>query len=275
VDAAILFSDILVIPEAMGVDYEIIEKKGPVFDDPITQPGDIDNLLSGADALDKLDYVFTSIERTKGRIDGRVPLIGFSGAPWTLFAYMIEGTGSKTFSKARRFLYERPEASHRLMEAISDTITVYLAEKIDRGCDVIQLFDSWAEMLTVEQYETFCIPYIQKIFDALEGTPRIFFPKGAWSAMPLFTSLNFEAISIDWKTPVDHVRGHLGQDQIIQGNIDPALLYANQESIKSEVQESIASVGGRHIVNLGHGVYPDTNAAHVKCMIDAVKEYRY
>lgn len=275
VDAAILFSDILVIPEAMGVDYEIVEKKGPVFDHPIVHPSEIDKLISGEAVLEKLEYVFTSIDKTKERIDGRVPLIGFSGAPWTLFAYMIEGGGSKTFAKARRFLYEHPKASHQLMELISKSIIAYLKEKIRRGCDVVQLFDSWAEMLTIVQYKTFCLPYIKEIFRALEGTPRIFFPKGAWSMMPYFGDLDFEALSIDWKTPVSHVRTNLGAEQIIQGNLDPALLYANKDQITSAVEDKIREVGGNHIFNLGHGVYPDTDYHHVVHMIETIKSFKY
>ena len=275
VDAAILFSDILVIPEAMGVDYEIIEKKGPLFENPIQSPGDIDKLISGADTLDKLSYVFDSIQTSKKKIDNRVPLIGFSGAPWTLFAYMIEGSGSKTFAKARRFLYEHPQASHRLLGLITETIITYLKEKVRLGCDVIQLFDSWAEILSIDQYRNFCIPYVDQIFNALGGTPRIFFPKGAWSAMPYFKALDFEAISLDWKTPVSFVRKYLGSDQIIQGNLDPALLYANPEEIKKSVKDKIEEVDRHHIFNLGHGVYPDTDASHVKTMIDSVKAFRY
>jgi len=275
VDAAILFSDILVIPEAMGVDYEIVEKVGPIFDNPIHTPSDIDRLVSGIDVLPNLDYVFESIYKTKQLMDSSNPLIGFAGAPWTLFAYMIEGSGSKTFSKARRFLYEQPEASHRLLSKIADSTAFYLKEKINVGVDVVQLFDSWAGSLTVAQYQEFCLPYIKKILDAVEGIPRIFFPKGAWSSVPYFSDLNFEAIGIDWTTPVEYIRGYLGEDQIVQGNLDPAMLYSSPEKIETEVHNLIRSVGGKHIFNLGHGVYPDTSADHVKAMVDAVKSFRY
>ena len=275
VDAAILFSDILVIPEAMGVDYEIIEKKGPVFEDPVKDPGDIQRLQFGKDVLPSLDYVFTSIEKTKKVLDDRVPLIGFAGAPWTLFAYMIEGSGSKTFAKARRFMYEHPKATHELMEKISLSISYYVQEKVNRGCDAIQIFDSWAEMLTIRQYEEFCLPYLKMIFESIEGTPSIFFPKGAWSVIPKLRDLTFDAISIDWKTPIDYVRTHLGAEQIVQGNIDPAMLYASQTEIQGEVQRVFLSAGKNHIFNLGHGVYPDTRADNVKVMIDAIKACNY
>ncbi len=275
VDAAILFSDILVIPEAMGVDYDIIEKTGPVFDNPIRSVGQIDHLRKGEEVLPKLDYVFQSIEVTREVIAHRNPLIGFAGAPWTLFAYMIEGSGSKTFSRARKFLYEEPDAAHRLMDAITESLIAYLKEKINRGCDVIQLFDSWAEMLTEAQYKQFCIPYISRIFEELPEVPKIFFPKGAWSSISHFKGMAFDALSIDWKTPVTYVREQLGANQIIQGNIDPALLYARPMEIESAVHEHIRLTGRNLIVNLGHGVYPNTNREHVKVLVDAVKEYRY
>lgn len=275
VDAAILFSDILVIPEAMGVDYDIVEKKGPVFKNPITELSQIGHLNYGQDCLEDLSYVFESIGKTKKTLDNRVPLIGFSGAPWTLFAYMIEGGGSKTFAKARRFLYEEPEAAHDLLDKITETIIVYLKQKIAEGCDTVQLFDSWASMLSVEQYQEFCLPYVDRIFAAIDEVPKIFFPKGAWSCIPLFRNLQIDAISIDWLTPINYVRQHLGNDIIVQGNFDPANLYAPVDQIQANVQKKIEEAGKNHIFNLGHGVYPDTDRNHVKSMIDAIKSSRY
>ena len=275
VDAAILFSDILVIPEAMGVNYDIVEKKGPLFDNPITSVSDIDKLIHGEDVLDKLSYVFDSIGKTKKRLDGAAPLIGFAGAPWTLFAYMIEGSGSKTFAKARRFLYEEPKASHRLMGYIAKSTSFYLQQKIKSGVDVIQLFDSWAEMLSPAQYEEFCVPYITDIMKSIEGTPRIFFPKGAWSALSSCKDIPTEVVGIDWKTSADFVRQTLGREVIIQGNMDPAYLYASPDAIAAESHKIAREIGGKHIFNLGHGVYPDTDATHVKALVDAVKSFRY
>ncbi|MEL6390046.1 MAG: uroporphyrinogen decarboxylase [Bacteroidota bacterium] len=271
VDAPILFSDILVIPEAMGVDYDIIEKQGPKFPNPITSPADIDRLVYGEDVLDRLDYVFESITKTKARLSGSNPLIGFAGAPWTLFAYMIEGSGSKTFAKARRFLYEHPKDSHRLMSRISSATTAYVKQKIASGADVIQLFDSWSGMLSRAQYQEFCLPYISAIMEAIEGTPRIFFPKGAWSSIPDFGDVPMEAIGVDWRTPASYVREHLGEDLVIQGNMDPAFLYSDPDAIQSEVARISKDMGNQHIFNLGHGVYPDTDANHVKAMVQAVK----
>lgn len=275
VDAAILFSDILVIPEAMGLDYDIIEKRGPRFSKVIKDARDIDGLRSGQEVLPELDYVFDSIGTTKAAINGRNPLIGFSGAPWTLFAYMIEGSGSKTFAKARRFLYERPEDSHRLMQKITDSIIAYLRQKITSGVDVVQLFDSWADMLPVDQYKTFALPYVEQIFSSITDTPKIFFPKGAWSVIPLMSDLNIDAIGIDWITPPAYVRNHLGDDLILQGNMDPCQLYASIGEVEDRTKEVIRAFGKNHIFNLGHGVYPDVSYEHVQAMVNTIKEFRY
>lgn len=275
VDAAILFSDILVIPEAMGLDYLLVEKVGPRFPETISDPAQIDALRSGEDTLPYLQYVFDSIKTTKAAIDGRTPLIGFAGAPWTLFAYMIEGGGSKTFSKARRFLYEQPEASHRLMQKITDSIISYLRVKIESGVDVIQLFDSWAEMLPVDQYREFALRYCEQILASVEGTPKIFFPKGAWSSIPHMKGMSMDALGLDWKTSPAYARQHLGNDIILQGNMDPCAMYASKPEITTKTHAMLDEFGTNHVVNLGHGVYPDTDRAHVKHFIDSIKEYRY
>ena len=275
VDAAILFSDILVIPEAMGLDYDIIEQRGPRFPEVIKSSGDIDKLIFGDDVLPQLQYVFDSIATTKTALNNSNPLIGFSGAPWTLFAYMIEGSGSKTFSKARKFLYEYPSESHILLDKITQSIISYLKEKINCGVDLIQLFDSWAEMLPVDQYLEFSLPYVARIFDAIDEVPKIFFPKGAWSIIPHMSELNMDAIGIDWKTPIDFVRLHLGPEIIVQGNMDPCKLYAPKIDIVNHTINMIKGFDRNHIVNLGHGVYPDTDFTHVQSFVNTVKEYRY
>ena len=177
VDAAIIFSDILVIPEAMGLDYEMVEKKGPWFPNTIESLADVERLVEGKSAAERLEYVFNALELTKKELGGRVPLIGFSGAPWTLFAYMIEGSGSKTFSKAKRMLYRNPGLSHQLLEKITNTIIAYLKLKVEHGANVIQIFDSWAGILGPEQYNTFSLPYIEKICNAIQNAPTIVFCK--------------------------------------------------------------------------------------------------
>jgi len=274
VDAAILFSDILVIPEAMGLNYEIVEKKGPLFEGTISTKSEVDGLKDQDDVLPELDYVFESIEQTKKILANDVPLIGFAGAPWTLFAYMVEGSGSKTFAKARRLLYEDPETSHALLEKITTSTISYLKEKVARGCDVIQLFDSWAEMLPLEHYMTYALPYAERILAAIDSVPTIFFPKGAWSVLPQMNDLSCDAISLDWKTSVAYASTHL-PDMILQGNLDPAQLYGSKEEITRAVHSKIRTFEGNHIFNLGHGVYPDTDFDHVKHMILSVKEFSY
>lgn len=275
VDAAIIFSDILVIPEAMGLNYELIEKKGPLFPETIKSKADIDNLISGEEAAQKINYVFEALKLTKKGLDNRVPLIGFSGAPWTLLAYMVEGSGSKTFSKAKRFLYAEPALAHQLLEKITDTIIAYLKLKAANGADVLQIFDSWAGILSPKQYAEFSLPYISRICDALEDVPTIVFAKGAWFSMKELGMLNCQALGLDWNTKPALAREMVGAEKILQGNLDPCNLYAPLESIRSATKEMIESFENRHIVNLGHGVYPDTPLDGVRCFVDTVKSFRY
>ena len=275
VDAAIIFSDILVIPEAMGVEYEMVEKKGPSFPNPIKSVKDIDQLVFGNHAAEKLEYVYEAIRLTKKELDGRVPLIGFSGAPWTLMAYMVEGGGSKTFSKARRFLHTNPIAARQLLEKTTDSIIAYLKNKVAAGADVIQIFDSWAGVLSPKLYQEFSLPYIARICDALENVPVIVFAKDGWFALKDIGQLNCQAVGLDWTIPPEIGRSWVGQDKILQGNFDPTMLYASKSQIESEVKEMIGLFRDRHIVNLGHGVYPDTPLDHVKYFVDTVKAYRY
>lgn len=274
VDAAILFSDILVIPECMGLDYEMIPGKGPYFPKVIAQEGDIDNLIYGEEAALKLDYVFEGIDRTKEKLDGRVPLLGFSGAPWTLFCYMLEGEGSKTFFKAKSFLYKYPEASHRLLGMLTDTVIHYLKQKIKHGVDVVQVFDSWAGVLNKSLYNTFCIPYLQRIVEAIEEAPVIVFSKGAYFAMDEIVGLNSDVVGLDWTLQASEVRAKYPH-VCLQGNMDPCVLYAAPEDIEKQVHATIAAFKSKHIFNLGHGVYPTTDKAHVAHMVKCVKSYRY
>ena len=225
VDAAIIFSDILVIPEAMGLTYEMIEKKGPWFPKTIESLSDVEKLGSGESVIGELQYVFDALEVTKKELNGRVPLIGFAGAPWTIFSYMLEGSGSKTFSKARKFLYQDPKAAHLLLEKITQTTIAYLQQKVRSGANMIQVFDSWAGILPPDQYSEFAIPYIKKIVDAIEDVPVIVFAKGAWFAMEEIAQLDCQVLGVDWNTKVSDLRGELNVQQVLQGNLDPCLLY--------------------------------------------------
>jgi len=275
VDAAIIFSDILVIPEAMGLPYELIEKKGPFFPRTIQSKADVDALIDGEAAASKLSYVFDALQTTKKSLDGRVPLIGFSGAPWTLFSYMLEGQGSKTFSKAKKFLYQEPEASHALLEKITSTIIAYLKLKIENGADVVQLFDSWAGVLDQHIYKEFCLPYLKRIIQEIDTAPVILFCRGAWFSLEELAGLGSEAMGLDWNIPIAHARSVLGQDVVLQGNMDPCLLYSDKENVARKANQIIQEMGRNHIMNLGHGVYPDTPLEHVKHFVNTVKAYRY
>ncbi len=275
VDAAIIFSDILVIPECMGLEYELIEKKGPYFPKTIQSEADIEALDAGQLAAERLDYVFDALTETKKLLAGRVPLIGFSGAPWTLLAYMIEGQGSKTFSKAKAFLYKHPIAAHKLLEKLTETIIAYLKLKVASGADVLQVFDSWAGMLNKELYDTFCLPYLKQIVDSIDEIPVIVFAKGAYFSHKELTQLGSDVMGLDWTISAEAFRKQYGYDQVIQGNLDPCVLYSAPSEIEMKTTKMINDFGGHHICNLGHGVYPDTPLEGVKTFIKTVKNHTY
>lgn len=272
VDAAIIFSDILVIPEAMGLVYEMVEKKGPLFPQTIQSVKDVENLRSGAPAAEELNYVYEALKITKRELNGRVPLIGFSGAPWTILAYMVEGSGSKTFSKAKKFLYTQPEAAHLLLQKITDTTIAYLKNKVAAGADLIQIFDSWAGILTPEQYSTFAAPYIAQIAAAIDKVPVTVFAKNAWFAYAEIGRMDCNVIGVDWNTHPDFVRNAVGNEKVLQGNLDPCQLYAPAAEVEKATEEMLKKFGkGKHIANLGHGVYPDTPLDNVKVFVNTVK----
>ncbi len=276
VDAAIIFSDILVIPEALGFSYEMEEKKGPRFPRTIAGPADLDDLLPADEAAASLEYVYSAIRLTKRELNGRVPLIGFAGAPWTLLAYMVEGSGSKTFSKAKRFLYLEPEASHRLLQRITDATIAYLKGQVRAGADLVQLFDSWAGILSPDQYETFSMPYLRQISDALSPlVPVTIFAKDAWFALGSIGASSCSVVGLDWTVKPAYARGLVGAEKTLQGNLDPCVLYADFATIRRETEAMLRAFGPRHIANLGHGVYPDTPLDGVRCFVDTVKEFRY
>jgi uroporphyrinogen decarboxylase len=274
VDAAIIFSDILVIPEALGLTYEMEEKKGPRFPKTIEKQADIDALLGGEEAASHLEYVYEALRLTKSALNGRVPLIGFSGAPWTLFAYMVEGSGSKTFSKAKKFLYTEPAMAHALLNKITEATIYYLKNQVKAGADLIQIFDSWAGILSPAQYREFSLPYISKICDAIHTeVPVTVFAKDAWYALNDISLLNCNVIGLDWTITPEFAKTKVLNNKTFQGNIDPCLLYASHDVIKKETHKMLASFSQPHIANLGHGVYPDTPLDGVKCFVEAVMSY--
>ncbi len=274
VDAAIIFSDILVIPEAMGLPYQMVEKKGPWFENTIKSQADVDKLRDAS--LDDLGYVFEAIKITKKELNNRVPLIGFAGAPWTIFCYMVEGEGSKTFSKARRMLYTNPELSHQLLDKITNLTIDYLKEQIKSGADMVQVFDSWAGILDYKQYREFGTKYVSKICKAIKEVPITVFAKGAYQARKEIASMECNTIGLDWNMNIQQSKSIIGPNKTLQGNLDPCVLYADFKRIELETQKMLNSFGTqRHIANLGHGVYPDTNPDHVRCFIEAVKSYQH
>jgi uroporphyrinogen decarboxylase len=274
VDAAIIFSDILVIPEAMGLNYEMVESKGPWFEKTIKNRADIDALIVAQ--ADDLSYVTDAIELTKSALNGRVPLIGFAGAPWTIFAYMIEGKGSKTFSLAKKFLYTNPVESHMLLDKITKSTINYLKAQVLAGADMIQIFDSWAGILSPEQYAQFSLKYIDAICNAITEVPVTVFAKGAFFARKEMGALNCATIGLDWNMEIKESRALIGPNKTLQGNMDPCLLYADFKTIKKETENMLKLFGPhKHIANLGHGVYPDIEKDKVRCFVDTVKEFRF
>lgn len=276
VDAAIIFSDILVVPEAMGLPYVMEEKKGPAFPKVIQTEADVNDLIV-PEAEEKLGYVAEALKIVKRELAGRVPLIGFAGAPWTLFAYMVEGGGSKTFSKAKKMLYTNPELSHKLLQKITDTTIAYLKMQVASGADLVQIFDSWASQLSPEQYATFSLPYIKQICEALEGVaPRTVFAKGAFFSLPEMANFPCEVVGIDWHTPIAMARTATQGAKTLQGNLDPCALYGSFKEVESETKKMLNAFGKhRYIANLGHGVYPDVDPEKVKCFIETVKSHTF
>lgn len=274
VDAAIIFSDILVVPEAMGLPYEMIEKKGPWFEKTIKSREDLQHFTDDIDIDDRLSYVFEAIKTTKRELNGRVPLIGFCGAPWTIFCYVTEGSGSKTFSKARKILYTQPELAHEILEKITNVSIEYLKRQIAAGADIVQLFDSWAGILGPEQYSEFGTKYVSKICEAINEVPVTVFAKGAYYAREELATLNCDTIGIDWNMDIAESRAIIGNDKTLQGNLDPCVLYSDFDAIERLTKNLLDSFGNRrHIANLGHGIYPDTDPEKVKCFINTVKEF--
>lgn len=273
-DAAILFSDILVIPEAMGMHLELVESVGPVFDEPIRQVSDLEK-LNTENIVERLEYVMQAVKMTKEKLNGRVPLIGFSGSPWTLACYMVEGRGSKNFDKIKGFIYSEPEAANRLLQILADSVIEYLNAKIRAGCDAVQIFDTWASILTPHDFENYSLKYMRYICENLEtnGSPIIVFAKGVSSYEGL-AELECDVLGVDWSRNIGDVREEIGGRKALQGNLDPCVLYAPKEKIREETERVLRSYGrgAGHIFNLGHGITPKTPVENVQYFVECVKE---
>lgn len=274
VDAAIIFSDILVVPQAMGVKVLMKEGTGPVLPDTIKEGKDIDRLI--VDNMGKrLDYVLKALSLTKQTLAGSVPLIGFAGAPWTILCYMIEGRGSKTWARAKQFCFVEPELAHRLLQKITTATIDYLKAQAKAGADVLQVFDSWSGVLSPADFKCFAQPYLLQIADALSPhVPIILFPKGSWYALPDLSKSKASALGIDWCISPSAARRMTGNEIALQGNFDPAKLLLPIPKIKKAVKEMIDEFGTKgYIANLGHGITPDIPVDHARAFVDAVKEY--
>ncbi len=273
VDAAIIFSDILVVPEAMGLPYEMVEKRGPWFPEVIKSEADVKKLRV-SDPEESLAYVLEAIRQTKKALNGRVPLIGFAGAPFTIFCYMTEGHGSKTFSTARKMLYTNPALAHQLLRKITDTTIAYLKAQVEAGANMVQIFDSWAGILPPQQYREFSLPYIKEICQAVREVPLTVFAKGAFFAREEMGNLPCETIGLDWNMDIKESRQLIGSEKTLQGNLDPCALFGSDEEIVKATRDMLDAFGpARHIANLGHGVYPDIEPEKVKVFVETVKEY--
>jgi uroporphyrinogen decarboxylase len=274
VDAAIIFSDILVIPQAMGVEVLMEEGKGPLLPKVIKTRNDINSLFTDA-VEEKLDYVMKALSITKQELNDEVPLIGFAGAPWTILCYMVEGKGSKTWEKAKQFCFTQPELAHQLLQKITDTTIRYLKAQTKSGADVVQVFDSWSGCLSPEDFKRFAQPYLIQIADALkDNAPVILFPKGSWYALKDLSESSASGLGIDWCISPKAAREMTGNKITLQGNFDPAKLLLPVSEIKKEVKKMINEFGvQKYIANLGHGITPNIPVENAQAFVDAVKEF--
>ncbi len=275
VDAAIIFSDILVVPEAMGLPFTMVESRGPQFEKAIRSRDDIDALRI-ADPEKHLRYVLNAIGTTKRLLNGRVPLIGFSGSPWTLATYMIEGGGSREFRYTKQMMLDDPDGLKALLEKIATSVRLYLEAQIAAGADAVQIFDTWGGILPPDHYRRFSLDPMFSIVSSLSrnGAPVIVFSKGANHALADIASIGADVVGLDWTVDLHDVRERIGEKVALQGNLDPSFLYASPDKIRNEVQSILRKYGSGpgHICNLGHGIFPDVPVDHARAFISAVHE---
>ncbi len=275
VDSAIIFSDILVIPEAMGMRLSIEEGTGPIFEEPIRDLNSVKKLLR-FDPTDKLKYVLDAVSLTKKELNSRVPLIGFSGSPFTLLTYMVEGKTSKFFSKVKSFIFQERDLAHHVLNLLAENIIDYLIAKVKAGTDVLQVFDTWGGILAPHHFDEFSLYYLTKIVEEIKtkvNVPIILFSKGSNSSLEKIAMTGCDVVGIDWTIDIGQARKSIGKYTAIQGNLDPTILYAEEEIIKEEASRILKNFGNGsgHIFNLGHGIHPDTEPSKLKCLVDFVK----
>lgn len=274
-DAAILFSDILVIPQAMNIEVQMKPNFGPYLPNPIRTQQDVNNVIV-PDVTEALDYVYQAIKATKEKLNDEIPLIGFAGSPWTILCYAVEGKGSKAFDTAKGFCFSQPEAAHALLQKITDTTILYLKEKVKAGVNAVQIFDSWGGMLSPVDYQEFSWKYINQIVEALaDETEVIVFGKGCWFALGDMAQSKASALGVDWTCSARNARYLSGGNITLQGNFDPSRLLSPIPTIKKMVHEMIDEFGkDKYIVNLGHGILPNIPVEHAKAFVEAVKGYQ-
>lgn len=274
-DAAILFSDILVVPQAMGLDFQMKESVGPWLETPIRTKEQVE-AIEIPDVNERLSYVFDSIELTLQKLDNEIPLIGFAGSPWTILCYCVEGKGSKAFDVAKSFCFQQPEAAHLLLQKITDTTIAYLKRKVEKGVSAVQIFDSWGGMLSPEDYQEFSWQYIQQIVEALSPlTHVVVFGKGCWFALEEMTLSKASALGVDWTITPELARTYTNHTMTLQGNFDPARLHSTPETIRKMVDNMIRRFGkDRYIVNLGHGILPNIPVENAEAFVRAVVDWK-
>lgn len=274
VDAAIIFSDILVVPQAMGLEVQLVEKVGPLLPSPVKTAADLQRICV-PDVHERLHYVFDALKLTKQTLAGRVPLIGFAGAPWTILCYMVQGKGSKTFDEAKAFCYQQPAVAHQLLQMITDTTIAYLKAQVAAGADTVQVFDSWGGLLSPQDFETFSLHYIRQIVAEMKTVcPTIIFAKGAWFALEDMAATGAHGLGIDWCIKPALARQFAGENVALQGNFDPAKLLAPIPEIEKSVKEMLKGFGRqRYIANLGHGILPNVPVDHAKAFVETVKAH--
>ena len=274
VDAAIIYSDILLIPEAMGMSLDYIPGKGPVFEKPLRTEPNIERLRLNSDFEERLSFVSESIRSVKANLDDSIPLIGFTGSPWTLAVYMIEGESSKSFVNAKTFIYKEPDLFKALLEILTEAVIRSLKLQIKAGADIVQLFDSWAGLLNPEQFLEISLASMKEVINNLNGSvPVIIFAKGAGHSIDLLADSGADCLGIDWGTSLIKSKKIVNDRVALQGNLDPVVLLSNPETVREETIRVLEAYGVRngHIFNLGHGILPETPVENVKTLIETVK----
>jgi len=278
-DAAILFSDILTIPDAMGLGLNFVEGEGPKFERPVRTPADIDQ-LAVPDPEKELRYVMDAVRLIRHELDNRVPLIGFSGSPWTLACYMTEGHSSASFVTMKTLMRNEPISAHRLLNILAESVGTYLLAQAAAGAQVLMVFDTWGGLLAPQEFQEFSLQYLHQIVQKLKknsstcGIPIILFSKGANGHLEAIADTGCDAMGLDWTVTLEEARRRVGHRVALQGNLDPSVLYAKPEIIRSQVEKTLKSygTGSGHIFNLGHGITPEIDPEHVRVLVDTVHE---